>query len=155
MFNTQLIMGIVGISALAVGAIDLVIPEPQLEPTITVNSIRIWEDGTTFYDRETKEGTWNAWSGTILKHDYKSKHCNGGDSNQYFNEDNPLGSEGVDWLVGDDCKEGLEVGMPFSFSWVSVGGKYATVTYPPEGYLYVEAGTIPPELAAMRPDPPK
>lgn len=133
MFNTQLIMGIVGLSALAVGAIDIVLPDAHIDPAITVKNIRVHADGATFYDRDTKDGAWIAWSGQIFK-DNGNLHCRGGGTSQYFDDDNPLGSKDVAWLVAPDCVDGLQEGMTWVFTWTPLNSEYGAVRYPAEGY---------------------
>lgn len=133
MINTQIIMGTLGLSAIIVGALDLIIPEPYVAPAITVEEIRIHEDGATFYDRDTKDGAWIAWSGQIFKGD-GDLLCRGGGTSQYFDDDNPLGGKDVGWLVSPDCYDGLQVGMKWVFTWTPLDSDYGAVRYPAEGY---------------------
>ena len=133
MFNTQLAVGIAGLSAITAGLLDFALPTPELTPAITVEEIRIHVDGSTFYDRHTKDGAWIAWSGQIFK-DNGDLLCRGGGTSQYFDDDNPLGGKDVGWLVSPDCYDGLQVGMKWVFTWTPLDSDYGAVRYPAEGY---------------------
>jgi len=133
MFNIQIALGMVGLSALFVGLIDVVLPAPNVDPAITVSEIRIHENGATFYDRDTKDGAWIAWSGQIFK-DNGDLLCRGGGTSQYFDDDNPLGGKDVGWLVSPDCYDGLEEGMKWVFTWTPLNSNYGAVRYPSEGF---------------------
>lgn len=112
---------------------DIVIGDELRPPAISVHEITIRADGSTYYDRTALEGEWIAWSGQIFGED-GSVHCRGGGLSQYFNDGNPLGARDVDWLLGDDCAEGLTEGMRWVFTWVPMDSALGEVRFPPDGY---------------------
>ena len=120
-------------------------PSSSLPPAIQINDITIRADGTTIYDRTILSGAgikpWMAWSGQILTADGEAIHCSGGDLAQYSGPLLDPSAFDVDWLVGDMCMDGLEVGMKFAFTWTPIGPDYAPVRFPAVGY-----GTVHPAL---------
>lgn len=110
-------------------------------PAIDVASVEIWDDETTFYDRRTQDGKWLAWSGQIFSADGDALICRGGDTSQYFNDENPLDTKDVSWLVSPDCAGKLEAGQKFAFTWTPINDDYAPVRFPENGFGTVKAAS--------------
>ena len=132
---TQTSIGIATISTMLITAIGAVLPSSQ--PAIVVSDISIYADGATNYDRHTVDGEQIAWSGQILTADGKP-HCRGNGFEQYFNDENPLDTKDVNWLVSPDCIDGLEQNMLFAFTWYPLNPELAPVRYPAIGYGVVQ-----------------
>lgn len=127
----QTTIGVTLISGFLVSAIGAALPDRP--PALVVHDISIFADGSTNYDRTPVEGAWIAWSGQIFKQD-GTLHCRGGDLFQYFGKDNPRDTKDVNWLVGPDCLDGLEVGMRYVFTWTPLGSDLSPVRYPASGF---------------------
>lgn len=146
---SQTVIGGTAIVGAATVAIQTITPDSR--PAIAVHDIQIYDDGSTLYDRTPVEGAWMAWSGQIFKEgldvpsENRAIHCRGGDLNQYFNSENPLESKDVDWLVGDDCADGLQAGMTYRFSWTPVDDDFSPVFFPAHGYGVVLPADQKPE----------
>lgn len=132
----SIVSGFLGFSAVWTTG-DFLSPSDDSPPAIVVHDITIRVDGSTNYDRDAVEGSWSAWSGQIFGHN-KDVHCSGGDLSQYFHDQNPLDRHDVDWLIGDECMDGLVAGMTYVFTWTPLGDDLAPVRYPATGYGVVQ-----------------
>ena len=130
----QATAGVVLVSVVLATGIDLVLPEPlSPEPTIKIADIRLYADEAVFYDRDTADGTWIAWSGQVFDED-GGLHCRGGDTNQYFDDGNPLWSKDIAWMIGESCLEGWREGLRYVFTWTPLDSDFAAVRFPEVGY---------------------
>lgn len=130
----QVGLGVAAISGFLTIVLGALIPKSP--PVISVNSIEIFSDGTTTYDRTTKDGKWIAWSGQLFDGDVLV--CRGGDLSQYFQDSNPLDTQDIWWLISADCPM-PEEGMTYVFNWTPLDPAYSPVRYPAHGLGVVKA----------------
>lgn len=129
-FSAVTASAVFGFSVVYTGA-DIATETSISSPVINVRSIEIYDDGSVYYDRSTEDGEIITWSGQMFRHD-GSLECSGFGQVPYYNDENPLDTKDIHWMISPDCNP--KSGMTWAFQWFPANPALDPVRYPETGF---------------------